>query len=198
MSLIAGLQSLDERLFLALNGTHTPLLDAMMWYASKMLFWLPVYVLLLVTMYRRMSGARFISAIIGLAFLLFLTDFVAVQAVKETVQRLRPSHNPALEHLVHLVKDDNGQFYRGGRYGFFSNHASNYAGVCAFFILLMRPLKRLAIAALIAWVVLISYSRIYLGVHYPFDILAGWIYGAACGWLVFLLVNRLTKNSTVS
>lgn len=198
MSISTSLQSLDERLFLALHNVHAPWLDTSMWYVSKMLFWTPVYVLLLVAMYRRMNGVRFISAIIGLGALLFLTDFVAVHAVKETVQRLRPSHAPALEHLVHLVTDENGQLYRGGRYGFFSNHASNYAGVCTFFILLMRPLKRRAIALLIAWVVLISYSRIYLGVHYPFDILAGWIYGAICGWMVFLLVDRLTRNSTVS
>jgi undecaprenyl-diphosphatase len=198
MHVIDVLQSLDERLFWWLHPHHTPWLDQVMWYVSKMMFWIPVYCLLLLVLYKRLHSVEFVTACIGIAVLLFLTDFLAVQLVKETVRRLRPSHHPAWQHLLHLVVDENGNPYRGGRYGFFSNHASNYAGVATFFYLLTRPLSRIALAFLVFWVVLISYSRIYLGVHYPLDILAGWLYGMLCAWLMFRLYCKLTAKHRLS
>lgn len=189
------LQGIDERLFWVLHPHHTAWLDVSMWYVSKMLFWSPVYLLLLFALYRRLRLTGFVAACIGIALLLFLTDFLAVQLVKETVQRLRPSHQPGIAELVKLVTDEQGNFYRGGKYGFFSNHASNYAGVIVFFILMMRPIRPLHTGLLLFWLLLISYSRIYLGVHYPLDILAGWMYGGCCGWLIYRLARRLVPQN---
>lgn len=198
MHLFDFLQSVDERLFWLLHQNHAAWLDRVMWYISKMYLWIPVYLWMLVMMFKRLSSVEFITACIGLGLLLFLTDFVAVKLVKETVQRLRPSHHPELQQWVQFVLDDHGNPYRGGRYGFFSNHASNYAGVVTFFFLLLRPFSKLVTTLLVLWVVLISYSRIYLGVHYPFDILAGWLYGLLCGWLLHRVYKRLTSKRVLS
>ncbi|MFN5620748.1 MAG: phosphatase PAP2 family protein [Flavobacteriales bacterium] len=198
MILLDVLQSMDERLFWLLHPNHTPWLDQVMWYVSKMTMWIPVYALMMYTLFKRLHSVEFVTACIAIALLLFFTDFLAVKLVKETVQRLRPSHHPAWQHLLHLVADENGNPYRGGQYGFFSNHASNYAGVATFFYLVIRPISKLLTSLLVFWVVLISYSRIYLGVHYPFDILAGWMYGVLCAWLMFAVFKRLTAKQRLT
>lgn len=196
--MIETLKQLDEHLFLFLNSRHCLLCDTLMWYVSKMWFWTPVYLWMLFVLFRRKSPLNAVIALISIACVLFFTDFVAVKLIKETVMRLRPSHNPRFEGLVHLVQDEFGNFYKGGRYGFFSNHASNFAGVATLFLLLMRPIK-FWIGLLIAiWVVVIGYSRVYLGVHYPLDVLVGFAYGGLVGYLFFVLYSKFEKKEVAS
>ena len=149
-------------------------------------------------LFSRKSRLNAVIALLCIAGLLFLTDFVAVKTVKETVMRLRPTHNPHLQGLVHIVQDELGSFYKGGRYGFFSNHASNFAGVSVFFVLLMKPLSKRVYAAIALWVLLIGYSRIYLGVHYPFDVLAGFVYGTIAAVFMFWVYSRFEKKETTA
>ncbi|MFN5296016.1 MAG: phosphatase PAP2 family protein [Flavobacteriales bacterium] len=185
----------DELLFLWLNGLHSAQGDVIMWYVSKMWLWTPVYAWMLYSLFSQKPRVHAFIALICIAFLLFLTDFLAVKLVKETVMRLRPTHNTQLDGLVHMVRDELGNYYRGGRYGFFSNHASNFSGVATFFFLIMRPMKRSQIAFLALWVMLIGYSRIYLGVHYPFDVLAGFIYGSIAGLSMHWVFLKFTKKT---
>ncbi|MBX7051964.1 MAG: phosphatase PAP2 family protein [Flavobacteriales bacterium] len=186
------LDHIDRTLFLFLNGTGPQWMDQWMWYTSKMLFWSPVYLILLWALYQKLQRRHFWIALGGLAVLLFITDFVVVHSIKNVVMRPRPGYNPALDGLIHFVKDGNGNFYKGGRFGFFSNHASNYAGVITYFILLMRPMQKWIYVLLVLWLLMIVYSRIYLGVHYPGDILAGIIFGTSVAYLIYRIYLKLT------
>jgi len=161
-----------------------------MWYFSKTMFWFPVYLILTFMLYRKYSGKKFILPVIFLILLIALSDLISFELFKEGVKRLRPSHEPLLEGQVHLVQDSNGNFYKGGKHGFFSGHASNHFAVVVYFFLLMRPLKNYVIALIFFWATLISYSRIYLGVHYPGDVLAGAMFGSLLAITIYYLFRK--------
>lgn len=182
--MLESLDKIDRSIFILLNGYHSASMDVVMWYISKMQMWIPVYVLLLYFLLKRFGWKGLGLAVFFVAMLLFITDFLAVHFVKSTVMRLRPSHQPDLAGQVNLVRDSFGNEYRGGKFGFFSNHASNYFGVAVFFFMLMKPMKFHFVVLLFLWVLVISYSRIYLGVHYPGDVIAGAVYGSFFGWLL--------------
>lgn len=196
--MLKELDQIDRALFLALNGCHTDWLDRPMWLVSQMGTWIPVYILLVYFLYKKYPGKTFLYVIGAIALTMLFTDFIAANFIKQSVERLRPGHNPELQGLVHHAIGRNNELYKGGSYSFFSNHASNYFGIASLFIFLMRPLKRWIVIALIAWASLIAYSRIYLGVHYPGDILVGTIYGITTAWLVsklfFYLLNKYDRS----
>lgn len=188
------IQQFDERLFLWLNGNHCAACDVAMWYVSKMWVWVPVYAWMIYKLFSVKSKVNVTVGLVCIACLIFLTDFVAVKTIKETVMRLRPTHNPALQHLVHMVQDEMGNYYKGGRYGFFSNHSSNFAGVALFFSLIVKPLGKWVQVSIVAWVVLIGYSRIYLGVHYPLDVVAGFAYGSCAALVMYWVYRKFEKR----
>jgi undecaprenyl-diphosphatase len=160
--------------------------------------WFPIYLLLLFLIHKKYGLRSFFIALACVSLVLFLTDFTAVHLVKNTVMRLRPSHQPELMNQLHYVTDENGNPYIGGLYGFFSNHASNYFGIATFFYLIMKPIKKKYAFLLFLWVSFIAYSRVYLGVHYPGDVLAGAIYGIAIGFSVSRLFDFLLKKQILT
>ncbi|MEZ4799213.1 MAG: phosphatase PAP2 family protein [Flavobacteriales bacterium] len=178
--------SWDKALMLWLNTDAFPILDKVMWYFSEKLFWIPVYAILLFSIFKKYGTKIFVWAIVFIALCVLLNDQTASGIFKTWVARPRPSHTPGLEELLHFVREPNGNLYKGGQFGFYSSHAANYAGVVTLYILIMKPqtwIKWL----LVSWVVLISYSRIYLGVHFPSDILMGLLMGMLYGWICFRL-----------
>ena len=110
-------------------------------------------------------------------------DRVSVELFKEVFQRYRPSRNLEIGDLLHLHIDDNGNPYTGGWYGFVSSHATNFFGMAMYFWLWLRPAKRWVVLMLFSWAAFVSYTRIYLGVHYPFDMLGAAAVSALCAWL---------------
>jgi undecaprenyl-diphosphatase len=195
---LAFLQDLDRDFLLALNGSHTSTLDPIFWFISQPKTWILVYLVLLVTVIWRYRSSQWIWVLASFGLMLFLCDFVVTHGIKNTIQRLRPSHEPGLQALLHLLPEANGNLYKGGKFGFFSSHASNHAGLVTLYLLWMRPLAKHWCILLIVWALLVSYSRIYLGVHYPSDILSGLLYGTIVAVLLHLLFRRFIHPSTIT
>jgi len=173
---------LDKKLLLFLNSFHTPWLDPIMLFITHTLTWLPLYLFLLYLVVRDYKKEVWII-LLGIALTILLSDQITSSLMKPYFERWRPSREPTLEGLVHLVDG-----YVGGKYGFASSHAANTFGTATFFFLLYRHSKKW-ISILFLWAAVMTYTRIYLGVHYPGDILVGGAIGILAGIAGF----RLTK-----
>ena len=177
------LEQIDRSLFLLINSWHSVLLDDVMYYISQMWIFVPLYIYWLYLVYRKEGFKKLLVLLAFTGLLILLTDQTSNQT-KHAVKRYRPSHNTEIMKQVHTVND-----YRGGQYGFFSGHASNSFGIATllFFMLASRPMWFRLICFL--WAGLTAYSRIYLGVHYPSDILVGTLVGVIWGLIIFELMQ---------
>ncbi len=176
------LNHIDQRLFFFLNGMHNPFFDTVMSWATMSLVWLPLYLLFLWLVIREYKWQTLI--VIAFVAIMILVSDQLCNIVKETVHRFRPSNDPALT-AVHIV---NG--YRGGTFGFYSAHASNNFALAVFLILLIGKRFKYIIFPLLVYAFLISYTRIYLGVHYPGDTICGAIVGVIVGYCLGKLCLR--------
>ena len=185
---------MDTELLLAINGWHAPWADRLMWIISAKATWIPLYVLLiglLVWRYRKpaKTGVKWLQKvpacvvmIVVIAMAVGVADFIASGILKELVARPRPTRVPELEGVLHLVND-----YRSGQYGFVSSHAANTMACALLFSLIWR--KKITTSLLMLWVAANCYSRMYLGVHYPLDILGGLMVGTLTALLGFALLR---------
>ena len=181
-SFIIKLQSWDIKLFLFLNGKHIPFFDTIMCLMSDIYSWIPLYLGFLYLIYKKCNLKMAAASLLFMTLIIFLCDRLSVFAFKDVFKRYRPCHNLAISHLVYTL---NG--YCGGLYGFVSSHAANSFGLALFSgNMLKKEYKWLSIL-IFFWAAAVAYSRIYLGVHYPGDVLGGAIFGGVCGWLVFRL-----------
>ena len=184
--MLTYLQQLDASLLVAINGWHCPFADQLMWLISGKFSSALILITLLALSLRKGNWKKTLFLLIAIAIVVLIADRVSSGIIKPLVERLRPSHNPQLQALVHVVND-----YRGGKFGFVSSHAANMFGIAAFVAMLMR--NRNAWLCLLSWAAIVSYSRIYLGVHYPGDILGGMLVGFGAAWLVAYLWKK-TQN----
>lgn len=178
------LQHLDEQILLWINGHYSLVFDQVMIFASGKLTWLPLYLLLLyliIKKYRYFS----IAILLAVATTIALTDQLSVHLFKEVFLRLRPCHNPELQELIRSMKGC------GGQYGFVSSHAANSVGLVTFLIFTYKPMPKWLTAILIFYTLLVMYSRAYLGVHYPFDLLGGALLGILCGLFTGWLLKKI-------
>ena len=192
--MFASLQQIDTNIFLYLNGLHSPLFDVVMWYASSKFTWVPLYVGLLYLLIRQNPGRA--GLLLLMIVLLILLSDQSANFAKFVYARFRPSNDPTLHGLVHILRN-----YNGGSFGFYSAHASNSFAVAVFVISLAGRRNRWLIPLMLSYALLVSYSRIYLGVHYPGDVLfgavIGSIYGYAVSRLYFYSVQRSAKKTPV-
>lgn len=146
-------------------------------YVSSKLFWLPLYVFLLFLIYKKFN-TRVWLVLIFITLLIFVSDQLSVHAFKNVFERLRPCHTPDLLFIVHIVEKC------GGKFGFVSSHAANSFALAFFISGLLRGNYKWIPWIMYVWAFLTIYSRVYLGVHFPGDVLGGAILGTIIGWVI--------------
>ena len=177
--MIEFLNILDKNLLLEINSYNCPIVDLIMYLFSDKFFLIPLYAFLIFIIIRKYKKES-ILIFIMIALLITLTDQISSNLIKNSVQRLRPSHEPSLEGLLHFVND-----YKGGDYGFVSSHAANTFGLAVFITLLLKSKIKWIGYVMFTYAFIVSYSRIYLGVHYPSDVIVAAFIGILMGWLIF-------------
>lgn len=187
--MLEKLNEADKDLLLIINQWHAPWLDPVMLFLTKTWAWTPLYILLIYLIIKVYKN-RFWIPLAIILFTVALTDRLTSGFMKPFFARPRPSHNPEVAGMLHLV---NG--YRGGEFGFVSSHAANGFGLALIVWLILRDYYPKT-SWLFLWAACMSYTRLYLGVHYPGDILAGAVCGLLCAGAVYLVTKgRLLKSN---
>ncbi len=177
------LRNTDKDLFLCLNGMHNGFFDSVMPYLTGFWVWIPLFIWWLYEVYKR-HKLKTIAILFFAVALIFASDQSA-NVIKKSVKRYRPTHNIEIQEKVHVFDD-----YRGGEFGFVSGHASTSFAIAVFVFLLMRPDKKLFLLSLFLWACITAYSRIYLGVHYPLDILGGALLGSLIAFIFYKIYSK--------
>ena len=171
----------DKQLLLLLNGSESLFLDSMVVTLTTAWTWIPLYISLLIVVIKNSDSAlKILLTILSAGLCVLLAGTVDDTIVKPLVGRWRPTRDPEIGILVDIVDG-----YRGGDYGFFSAHAANTFSIAIFFCWLVRC--RLLSIALVLWSLTNCWTRLYLGVHFPGDILVGLCWGALVGTGVYFL-----------
>ena len=181
--MLETIQRLDSSIFLFFNSHHNEFFDNFMSLYSGRFIWIPMYAALLIVMLRRFPLAKVLLLLVGIGATIFVADQLCASVIRPMFERMRPSNlsNP-LSELTHIV---NG--YRGGPYGFPSCHAANSFALAAFAAIMLK--QRGFTLFILSWAAINCYSRIYLGVHYPGDLLVGSVIGATVGLIWYFITN---------
>lgn len=185
--MLESLNHLDTELFIRINQLHGPFFDRLMVYFSATIFWLPLFLVMLYLIIREYKW-KTLLALGFIALTVLLADQLSVHAFKNVFERLRPCHHPDLIDIVHLV---NGC---GGAYGFVSSHAANTFAIATLLTVLLVRKYKWSGWLLYAWAIVVAYSRIYLGKHYPGDVLFGALLGILIGCITYWLYQIAEKK----
>ena len=186
--MIESLNKLDAALLLFFNHLNNSFLDFIFYWISDKWIWIPFYIFLLWTIYKRDKKKLFI-VFVFIAITITISDQVSSSLIKEYVMRLRPCNDPAIASQIHLV---NGEC--GGKYGFISSHAANVFALATFLSILFSESNLGLQRALWIWAAVVSFSRIYLGVHYPGDVIGGVLIGMISGFVVARIYSTFIRK----
>jgi undecaprenyl-diphosphatase len=188
MDFFQSIENADRELFLLLNGFNNHFFDVLMAAVSNRFTWIPLYILFVFFLYKQYSFKHLSVILLLVAGLIFTSDQCSVLLFKNLFARYRPCHNEEIKQFVHVVDS-----YCGGKYGFISSHASNFSALSVFLLFVFRNVNSKTVFMFTAWVLLISYSRIYLGVHYPADVFAGILFGSLLGFIFAFICKKIIQ-----
>lgn len=184
----------EHEAFLFLNGGHTPFLDQFIWLFTGKIVWIPVAVFILFILCYKKDWKESLLILLSIVLVITLCDQFASSICKPFFTRFRPTQHPEFMDQVQTVHD-----YRGGRYGFISSHAANAFGFATYTLLLFK--HRIYTCIILAWGTFMSYTRIYLGVHFISDIIpaifVGLIFSFLCYKLYLLARKKILKTDAV-
>lgn len=187
---IDALIQFDKSLLLWFNGSDSLFIDGLAQILTAAITWIPLYVALFYVVLRNNESMKQILLILGCAALcIVLAGTIDDTIVKPYVARPRPTHDVQIGMLVDVVDG-----YRGGKYGFFSAHAANTFSIAVFFSILIR--NKFLTLILIFWSLLNCWTRVYLGVHYPGDILCGLLWGGFVGCIIYFIYYKINRKIT--
>ncbi|KIA97108.1 MULTISPECIES: phosphatase PAP2 family protein [unclassified Flavobacterium] len=180
--MLEKLQELDTNLFVYLNGLGSETYDKLWLVITDQVNWIPLFLLLFYFIYKKLGTKQTLYLLLFIAILITCTDQLT-NLVKNNVQRLRPCNNPDINSFIRIVQVRSS-------FSFFSGHAANTMAVATFlYLLLNKHFKYFGL--LFLWPLVFAYSRIYLGLHYPLDILCGYLAGATMGFLLFKIYQKV-------
>lgn len=179
-----GIKQIDQSLLLFLNSFHNDFWDKAVTIFTSVEIWIPFYLLIIYVIVKTFKKNSIYIIILIILAIVVSDQFSGL--IKNSVQRFRPTHDPILGSIVHNIYD------RGGTYGFFSAHAANTFTIATISARLFK--NQLFTIVMFIWAVLVSYTRIYLGLHYPGDILTGWLWGLLAGLAFYQLMLMAQKR----
>lgn len=179
----------DQKLFVYLNGLGSEIFDGFWLLITKQIYWTPLFLFLLYLVFKKLGAKQTLFLMLFVAVLLVFTDQTA-NLFKNGVQRLRPCNNPEINSFIRIVQARSS-------FSFFSGHATSSMAVATFlYLIFKKDFKYFWL--LFLWPLIFAYSRIYLGLHYPLDIISGYLCGAILAFLMFKLYRMVQKrNSSV-
>lgn len=182
----------DKELFLFLNNLGSPAWDTFWLVVTQKLTFVPLYAILLYMVYRRLGLKVMLLIVVVVALMITFTDQITNLFKYVLVKRPRPCREEDMQGIMRFIAE------RCGRYGFFSGHSSNSMAAAVFAGLLLKPFYKKLIFILLFWSAMVAYSRIYVGVHYPLDIICGMAFGAIAGFGFYKIQLYLRSRFIVS
>ncbi|MEG1616944.1 MAG: phosphatase PAP2 family protein [Bacteroidales bacterium] len=183
--MIEYFDALDKNLLLLLNGSGNQYWDNFMWLFTGKLLWVPA-ALGFIYSFLRKGWREGLMVLLFIVVVITLCDQISSGFFKPFFERLRPGHQPVYQDMLTFVNN-----YRGGKYGFVSSHAANSFGFAVFTSLLFK--RRLFTLSVLSWAVINTYSRLYLGVHFPGDVLVGGMIGVIVAYLLYQLYDVMHR-----